>query len=55
MLYATKQQPIGWSDRQTLVGSDGAPIPIEITGAAERFVDAVLRFQRKRLDERGTT
>jgi len=38
--YATKQQPIACSDRQTLVGSNGAPIPIEITGAAERFVDA---------------
>jgi len=51
VLYATKQGPIGWSDRQTLVGSDGAAIPIEIVGATERLIEAVLRYQAKRLEE----
>jgi hypothetical protein len=51
VLYATKQAPIGWSDRQTLVGSDGAPIPVEIVGATERLIEAVLKYQQKRLAE----
>jgi len=51
ILYATKQSPIGWSDRQTLVGSDGAPIPLEIVGAVERLVAAVQKYQQKRMAE----
>lgn len=51
VLYATKQGPIGWSDRQTLMGSDGGPIPIEIAGATERVIEMVLRYQRSRLEQ----
>lgn len=54
VLYATKQGPIGWSDRQTLMGSDGGPIPIEIAGATERVIEMVLRYQRTRLEQAGT-
>lgn len=54
VLYATKQGPIGWSDRQTLTGGDGGPIPIEIAGATERVVEMVLRYQRSRVAEAGT-
>ena len=54
VLYASKQGPIGWSDRQTLMGSDGGPIPIEIAGATERVIEMVLRYQRTRLEQAGT-
>jgi hypothetical protein len=48
ILYATKQSPIGWSDRQTIGGVDGGPVPIEIAGASARLVEAVMRLQRQR-------
>lgn len=45
ILYATKQEPIGWSDRAVLSGPDGGPIPVEIHGAADRLVDMIARLQ----------
>jgi hypothetical protein len=53
ILYATKQGPIGWSDRQGLTASDGSAIPLEIAGAAERLIDAVLRYQQAKKERDG--
>ncbi len=52
-IFALKQAPIGWTDRQTVQGpgADGA-IPIEIEGAAERLLDAVLKVQAAELERR---
>ena len=52
VLYATKQAPIGWSDKQALVASDGSPVPLEIAGATERLIEAIRRYQEKRNAER---